>query len=97
MAPARTADRRLMAPTSTDAGGNGVPDSQPQRLDARTKLIAAWVGVAFTVIAILGFLALPGARLVWIVLLIFGVATIPQVLLAGRINDSRDRDTEGPA
>jgi hypothetical protein len=49
--------------------------------DARVKLIAAWAGAALTVVAIVGFIAAPGARVVWIVLLVFGVATIPQVLL----------------
>lgn len=49
--------------------------------DARVKLIAAWGGAALTLIAIVGFIAAPGARILWIVLLIFGVATIPQVLL----------------
>jgi hypothetical protein len=49
--------------------------------DARVKLIAAWAGVAFTAFAVVGFIAAPGARIVWVVLLVFGVATIPQVLL----------------
>jgi len=48
--------------------------------DARAKLIAAWTGAVLTVVAIVGLITVPGARLVWIVLLVFGIATIPQVL-----------------
>jgi len=54
---------------------------EPSNTDARTKVVAAWAGVVLTAIAIGGFFAVPGARIVWIVLLVFGVATIPQVLL----------------
>lgn len=65
-------------------------------LDARTKVIAAWAGVTLTAIAIGGLLLVPGARIVWIVLLVFGVATIPQVLLSGRSSpaeaDQRQRN-----
>ena len=50
-------------------------------LVARERVIAAWTGVGLTIIAILGLLLAPGARLLWIVLLVFGIATIPQVLL----------------
>lgn len=52
-------------------------------LDARTKLIAAWAGATLTALAIGGLLLAPDARMVWVVLLVFGVATIPQVLLWG--------------
>ena len=62
-------------------------------LDPKTKLIAAWGGVILTLIATLGFIAAPGARLLWIVLLTFGILTIPQVLLWNRSN--RDRGEKG--
>jgi hypothetical protein len=71
-----------------------MPDTQPPVLDAKTKLVAAWVGVAFTLISIIGLLALPGARLIWVVLLIFGVATIPQVLFADRFRGGRKRSSD---
>jgi Flp pilus assembly protein TadB len=48
--------------------------------DAKTRVIAAWAGAGLAVIGVVGLVAAPGARLVWIVFLIFGVATIPQVL-----------------
>lgn len=56
-------------------------EQEQRNPDARVKVIAAWAGAVLTVIAIVGFIAAPGARIVWIVLLVFGVATIPQVLL----------------
>jgi fatty acid desaturase len=71
-----------------------MPNRQPPVIDAKTKLIAAWVGVVFTLIAIIGFLALPAARLVWIVLLIFGVATIPQVVVADHFRRGRKRSSD---
>jgi Flp pilus assembly protein TadB len=62
---------------------------------AREQVAAAWAGVTLTVIVILGLLAAPGARLLWIVLLVFGIATIPQVLLwrrTARDKESRDKE-----
>lgn len=56
-------------------------ERKPPSRVAKPQLAAAWAGAGLTVIAILGLLAAPEARLLWIVLLVFGIATIPQVLL----------------
>lgn len=74
-----------------------MPEQPRPTLDPKTKLIAAWTGAAFTVIAILGLIVAPGARLLWIVLLVFGVATIPQVLLGGRSRRERSGSEENGA
>jgi hypothetical protein len=54
---------------------------KPLTPSGKAKLVAAWMGFAFTVVAVLGFVFSPGERLVWTVLLIWGLATIPQVLM----------------
>jgi hypothetical protein len=59
--------------------------------DARAKLIAAWTGAVLTVVAVVGFITAPGARIVWIVLLVFGIATIPQVLFWRHTAGDRER------
>jgi len=51
-------------------------ERKPPSPAAKEQVVAAWAGVSLTIIAILGLLAAPGARLLWIVLLVFGVATI---------------------
>jgi hypothetical protein len=56
-------------------------EQQESSPDAKTRLIAAWGGAGLTVIGVVGLIVAPGARLVWVVFLIFGVVTIPQVLL----------------
>jgi hypothetical protein len=49
--------------------------------DRKAKVVAAWMGFAFTVVAVLGFALARGVWLLWTVLLIWGLATIPQVLM----------------
>ena len=44
----------------------------------------AWAGVALAAIAVLGLLYARGLLLLWIVLLVFAIAAIPQALLPGR-------------
>jgi hypothetical protein len=66
-----------------------MPKQNQPSPDRRTQVAAAWAGVFLTVIGVLGLIAVPGVRLLWIVILIFGVATIPQVLL-WRHRDSGD-------
>lgn len=59
-------------------------DKPPSR---REQVAVAWSGLGFAAVGLIGWLLLPQARLVWIVLLVCGVVTIPQVLrwrLAGR-------------
>jgi len=60
--------------------------------ESKERLVAAWAGVALTVIAVLGFFAAPGMLLLWTVLLVFGIATMPQVLLWRFRADNRAPD-----
>jgi len=62
-------------------------------LSPKGKLAVAWIGAGLTLVALLGLIVVPGIRLVWIVLLVFGVLAIPQVLLfdcSHRKPDKRD-------
>jgi Flp pilus assembly protein TadB len=49
--------------------------------DAELRRAIAWGGAAFVAVAILGFALVPSLAIVWAVLFIFGVATVPQWLL----------------
>ncbi len=49
----------------------------------------AWAGAALAALAVLGLVYAPGAGIVWLVLLVFAVAAIPQALLAGRARRRR--------
>lgn len=70
-----------------------MPEEPSPALSTRSRVIVAWIGAAVTLVAVVGLIAAPAARVVWIVLLIFGIATIPQVLLfTGRQTDSENRE-----
>jgi hypothetical protein len=58
-------------------------------MTAAARRATAWAGVALAAIAVLGLLYARGLLLLWIVLLVFAVAAIPQALLAGRRTDGR--------
>lgn len=62
-------------------------DTATETPSGREQAAVAWSGLAFIATALVGWCLLPQARLVWIVLLAFGIATVPQLLfwrLAGR-------------
>jgi Flp pilus assembly protein TadB len=62
-------------------------DTAAETPSRREQAAVAWSGLAFVAAALVGWSLLPQARLVWIVLLVFGAATVPQLLvwrLAGR-------------
>ena len=48
--------------------------------DGKTRLLTAWIALAFTVVGILGLTLAPGARFVWVLILIFGLVAVPQVI-----------------
>jgi hypothetical protein len=56
-----------------------VPRQQPP--GPSEQIAVAWVGVSFILIAVAGLALAPGARWLWIVLLVFGAATLPQVTI----------------
>lgn len=68
---------------------------EPERpgLDARERVVAPWAGAGLAVVAVLGLLVAPQARLLWVVLLAFGIATIPQVLVWR--HSSKERGVDG--
>jgi hypothetical protein len=46
-------------------------------------------------LAVLGLVAAPSMRLVWIVMLVFAVAAVPQALAATRQQARRERERRG--
>jgi len=61
------------------------------QMTASAQRATAWAGVALAAIAVLGLLYARGLLLLWIVLLVFAVAAIPQALLADRRAERRER------
>ncbi len=57
--------------------------SEPQQvlreIRRRERVAVIWSGALFVLIGVVGLHWVPGLRVVWIVILIFGVATVPQV------------------
>jgi hypothetical protein len=43
-----------------------------------------WSATAFLAVAVAGLLFAPGLRLLWVVLLVFGIAAVPQALRRSR-------------
>jgi hypothetical protein len=44
---------------------------------------------------VLGLLYAPGARILWIVLLVFAVGAVPQVVFRVRLEERRERERRG--
>ena len=62
-------------------------DADAETPSSREQAAVAWSGLAFIAAALVGWYLLPQARLVWIILFVLGIATLPQLLiwrLAGR-------------
>ncbi len=47
---------------------------------AATRRTVLWVGVVLVAIAVIGFVLVPALRLVWWLLLVFGILAVPQAL-----------------
>lgn len=54
-----------------------------------TTVAAAWAGALLAAIGTLGLLFAPSLKIVWIVLLVFAIAAVPQAIVLGR-RDKRD-------
>ena len=66
--------------------------SEPEQArspNTSTQRAIGWAGVVLAVIAVLGLLSLPGAWFVWIAMLVFAAASIPQALFAGRFEQRK--------
>ncbi len=64
-------------------------------VDASTLRAAAWAGAVLAAIGLLGLFYAPSMRLVWIAMLVFAVAAVPQALFAVRLERRRERDRRG--
>lgn len=65
------------------AGGES-PARQASLNTAAERRAILWSAVAFLTLAVAGFLFAPGLRLLWVVLLVFGIAAVPRALRRNR-------------
>jgi hypothetical protein len=71
-----------MAKETAASGNSGV--QQPPLNKAAERRAILWSAAAFLAAAVAGLLFAPGLALLWVVLLIFGIAAVPQALLLNR-------------
>jgi hypothetical protein len=57
---------------------------QPPLNPAAERRAILWSAAAFLAVAVAGLLLAPGLRLLWVVLLVFGIAAVPQALRHNR-------------
>lgn len=69
-------------PKGTTAGGKS--ELQPPLNAARERRAILWSAAGFLAVAVAGLLFAPGLRLLWVVLLVFGIAAVPQALRRNR-------------
>jgi hypothetical protein len=65
------------------AAGSKSEVQQPPLNPAERRAIL-WSAAAFLAVAVAGLLFAPGLRLLWVVLLVFGIAAVPQALRRNR-------------
>jgi hypothetical protein len=63
----------------TAAGGKSEV-KQPPLSPAAERRAILWSAAAFLAVSVAGLLFAPGLRLLWVVLLVFGIAAVPQAL-----------------
>jgi hypothetical protein len=66
-----------MAKGATESGKSEVREVRSPAAERRAIL---WSAVAFLAVAVAGLLFAPGFRLLWVVVLVFGIAAVPQAL-----------------
>lgn len=64
------------------------------RVDASSIRFAGWAGAALAAVGLLGLIYVPSLLLVWITMLVFAVAAVPQALFAVRQARGRERERE---
>jgi membrane protein implicated in regulation of membrane protease activity len=64
-------------------------------MDASARRAAAWIGAVLAAIGLLGLIYAPSLRPVWIVMLVFAIAAVPQVVLSARFQHQRERERRG--
>jgi hypothetical protein len=70
--------RFQMAKGTTASGNRDV--RQPPLNPAAERRAILWSAAAFLAVAVAGIVLAPGLRVLWIVLLVFGIAAVPQAL-----------------
>ena len=66
------------------AAGSKSEVQQPPLNPAAERRAILWSAAAFLAVAVAGLLFAPGLRLLWVVLLVFGIAAVPQALRRNR-------------
>jgi len=67
----------------TAAGRKGEVKRAPLN-PAAERRASLWAATVFLAVAVAGLLLAPGLRLLWVVLLVFGIAAVPQALSRNR-------------
>ena len=55
---------------------------------------AGWAAAVLAGVAVVGLVAAPSVRLLWIVMLVFAVAAVPQAFAAERLQARRERERD---
>jgi membrane protein implicated in regulation of membrane protease activity len=63
--------------------------------DASTLRVAAWIGVVLAAIGLLGLIYAPSLLVIWIGMLVFAVAAVPQTMFATRRGQRQEREGRG--
>lgn len=66
------------------AGVSGKSGAQRALNPAAERRAILWSAAAFLAVAVAGLLFAPGLRLLWVLLLVFGIAAVPQALARNR-------------
>ena len=67
-----------------NGGGRKSEVGQPPFNPATEWRAILWSATAFLAVAVAGLVFAPGLRLLWVVLLVFGIAAVPQALRRNR-------------
>jgi hypothetical protein len=65
--------------------------------NAATVRAAGWSGAIMAAIAVIGLIYAPSMRMIWLVILVLGAASIPQTWFALRRGAQRERKRERDA
>ena len=65
---------------------------QTTTTSASTMRATGWAAVVLAALAVAGLVVAPSVRLLWIVMLVFAVAAVPQAFAAERLQARRERE-----
>ena len=69
-----------------------MPNSRQTTRNASTMRATGWAAAVLAGLAVVGLVAAPSVRLLWIVMLVFAVAAVPQAFAAERLQARRERE-----